>query len=149
MKEPLDSHREFNTPAEMLSRATFLATLGAVALGLLLMIAGVVVWRPEWAFVGLAVLALACTGRAWLQRRGELAPTERSFERLWAGAPAPDEERAAQLMTLLGQWEAMEEKRGAPDFDPWALQELRNEIRRVVESDPALEQLFDRLRQVS
>lgn len=143
MKEPLD------TPTEPLVRATLFATLGAVALGVLLTIAGVVVWRLEWSLLGMGVLGAACAGRAWLQRRGDFASRERVLEALWEDAPEPDEGRAARLMALLEQWEAMEQKRGSAEFDPWALQTVRNEIRLVVESDPALEQLFERLRQAA
>lgn len=147
MKEPLDSHRELNAPAELLWRATLSLSLAVLAVGILLTIGGVVVWRLEWTGLGLAAVALACAGRCWLRRRRELEP--RALEALWAEAPAPDESRAARLLELLERWEAMEGRRGEPDFDPWALQELRNEIRTVVESDPALEQLFDRLRQAA
>lgn len=145
MKNPLDSHREFNTPAVMLARATFLATLAALAGGILLMIAGVVAWQPHWSVAGLGVVGLACVGRAWLQRRGEFAPAERALGEVLESGPPLDSPHAVRLMFLLEQWEDMEGKRGSAEFDPWALQALRNEIRCEVESDPALAELFRRL----
>jgi hypothetical protein len=60
-----------------------------------------------------------------------------------------DDSSSRQLLALLEEWEALEQKRGTPDFDPWALQALRNDIRRVVESDPALSQLFAELQRAA
>ncbi len=149
MKQRLESPREFNTPAEMLARATFLATLAMLAFGLLLTVAGVVAWQPHWLAGGLAAVGFAWAGRAWLRRRGELEPVERAFNGLFADERATDGAPAAQLLSLLERWEAMEEKRGTAEFDPWELQALRNEIRAVVASDPALEALFMRLQRAA
>lgn len=145
MKHRLESHREFNSPAVMLERATFLAILAALAGGILLTIVGVVAWQPHWSAAGLGVVGLAWAGRAWLQRRGEFGPAERALADMGETGAALDSARVAELMALLERWEQMEAKRGSAEFDPWALQSVRNEIRVVVESDPALAELFSRL----
>jgi hypothetical protein len=148
MKDQLESPRELNAPTEMVVRVTFALAIGALACGLLLTIFGVIAWQLRLSALGLAVVGLGLIGRSWLQRRVD-APCESALEDVWDNPPALDHARAAELMTLLEQWEAQEEKRGTPDFDPWALQTLRNQIRQVVESDPGLEELFSRLRQVA
>jgi hypothetical protein len=149
MKEQLESPRELNPPPEMLARATFALAVAAVTSGILLTIVGVVAAQLHVTLCGLLAVALGWSVRAWIRRRGEQAQGACVIEQVWDNAPTLDEARAVELMTLLEQWEAEEEKRGTPQFDPWALQTLRNEIRKVVESDPGLEQLFTRLRQAA
>jgi hypothetical protein len=149
MKPPSQSDREFNSPAEMLARATFLGVLAALTSGILLMVAGLLAAEVRLAGAGLLVLGLAAAGRAWLQRRPDLEPSECMFEAIGEQLPLPDESRSRQLLALLEEWEALEQKRGTPDFDPWALQALRNDIRKVVESDPALSQLFTELQRAA
>ena len=149
MKPPLESEREFNSPAEMLARATFLGVLAALAAGILLMVAGLLVAEVRLAAAGLATLGLAAAGKAWLQRRPELDSVECAIESIGDHLPVPDESRSRQLLALLEEWESMEQKRGTPEFDPWALQALRNDIRKVVESDPALSQLFNELQRAA
>ena len=149
MKPPSDSDREFNTPAEMLTRATFLGVLTALTVGILLTVAGLVVAETRLAIVGLVTLGCAGLVRSWLQRRVGAADDEFALECIAQNTPQPDESRSRQLLELLDAWEAMEEKRGSPDFDPWALQALRNDIRKVVESDPALSQLFTELQRAA
>ena len=149
MKPPLDSDREFNTPAEMLTRATFLGVLTALTVGILLTVAGLVVAEMRLAIVGLVTLGFAGIVRAWLQRRLGGEADEFTIARIAQSTPEPDESRSRQLLALLAEWESMEEKRGSPDFDPWALQALRNDIRKVVESDPALSRLFTELQRAA
>ena len=149
MKDPLPHEREFNTPAEMLSRAAFLAMLATLSAGILLTIAGLVAAEIRLALAGLGALAMAGGSRAWLQRRGELESVERSLEDIVERTPPLDETRGRHLLELLQEWEALEQKRGSPDFDPWALQALRNDIRQVVESDPALAHLFHELQRAA
>ena len=149
MKDRLPSDHEFNTPAEMLARATFLAVLTALATGILLTIAGVWAAEARLALAGLGALVFAAAGRAWLQRRGQFDAADRAFDALAQHEPPIDETRGRQLLVLLEQWEAMEGKRGSPDFDPWALQVLRNDIRAAVESDPALTRLFTELQRAA
>lgn len=149
MKDPHHRDREFNTPAEMFNRASLFAAQAAFAIGSLLTIAGVLARELQWSIAGVGVIALAWSGRAWLQRRGGFDSADRAVDNLSRAGPAPDEERAEELMLLLERWEALEQKRGSPEFDPWTLQVLRNDIRRAVESDPALERLFTNLRRAA
>jgi hypothetical protein len=145
MKSPSDSDREFNTPAEMMARATFVGILTALTAGILLTVAGFLAAEMRLSLAGLAALGLAGAGRAWLQRHDEFEPAQRALETVSENGPPLDEVRGRQLYALLEEWEALEQKRGSPEFDPWALQVLRNDIRKVVESDPALSRLFTEL----
>ena len=147
MKAPSDSHQEFNSPAEMLTRATFVGVLTALTAGIVLTVAGLLAAEIRLAAAGLIALGASALGRAWLRQRADTAPVERALEAL--GDQTPDETRSQHLLSLLEEWEALEQKRGSPDFDPWALQVLRNDIRRIVESDPALSQLFAQLQRAA
>jgi len=149
MKADLPVDPEFNPPAVMLSRAVFLAVLAGFSAGVLLTIAGVVTAEARLALAGIGTLVLAGASRAWLQRRGEFEPAERALDEMVACVPPPDEARGRELLALLERREALEQKRGSADFDPWELQALRNDIRRVVASDPALERLFTELQRAA
>lgn len=144
-----DRESEFNAPAEMFARAVFLVTHGALAGGLVSTPAGLLSAEPRLVLSGLALLAAAWIGRAWLRSRGELVAGERALERIAAAAPPLDDRRVAELIRLLEQWEVLEQKRGSPEFDPWAVQAVRHDIRLLVERDPALEQLFAALRRAA
>ncbi len=149
MNDEPPQESEFNSPAVMASRAMFLAMIAALTGGILLTIAGFLAAQAQLALAGLGALAIAGVSRAWLKQRGELEPAERALDTIVARTPPPDEMRGHELLLLLEQWEALEGKRGTADFDPWALQALRNDIRRVVESDPALAQLFTELQRAA
>lgn len=136
---------EFNTPAEMFARATSLFTHAALAGGIVLTVAGVLTVQLALSLAGVAALIAAWIGRNWLRARESASP-QQSMDALFEGTPPLDDARVAELIELLEQWEVLEDKRGSPDFDPWAVQAVRHDIRVVVESDPALEQLFSRLR---
>lgn len=140
---------EFNSPTVMLSRAVFLAMLAGFSGGVLLTIAGLVTAEARLALAGIGTLMVAGASRAWLQRRGEFEPADRALDEMVACIPPPDEARGRELLALLDQWEALEQKRGSADFDPWELQALRNDIRRVVASDPALERIFTELQRAA
>lgn len=141
----MNDDSEFNTPAEMGARATFLFTHAALAAGIVLTVAGVLAMQLALTLAGVAALIAAWIGRSWLRARESASP-DQSLEEIFEGSPPLDDARVAELIALLEQWEALEEKRGSPEFDPWAVQAVRHDIRVVVESDPALEQLFSRLR---
>lgn len=149
MKERLPTDRELSPPGELCARATLLVMLVAVACGILLTIAGVVRAQPHWSATGLLVVGLAWVMRSWLQRRDDAPPAGPGLNELLQETPPLSDSRAAELVSLLDEWEAMEAKRGSPEFDPWALQVLRNDIRRTVASDPALEELFTRLQRAA
>ncbi len=133
----------------MLSRAVFLAMLAGFSVGILLTLAGLVRAEARLVLAGIGMLVVAGASRTWLQRRGELEPAERALDEMAACIPPPDEARGRELLALLDQWEALEQKRGSADFDPWELQALRNDIRRVVASDPALERIFRELQRAA
>jgi hypothetical protein len=133
---------EFNTPQEMLLRASFILCLAAFAAGILLIVGGMVTRSLALLGFGLAALGVAGGVREWLRRNNRLDSVQLAIDEIAADAPVLDPARTAELATLLNEWEAMEAKRGSPDFDPWTLQALRNDIRAAVEKDPALENLF-------
>lgn len=141
----MNEDSEFNTPGEMVARAMFLLTHAALAAGIILTAAGVLAWQFTLTLAGVAALGASWIGRTWLRSR-EAASESRALEAIIASSPPLDDERVADLIRLLEQWEELEQKRGSPEFDPWAIQAVRHDIREVVESDPALEQLFSRLR---
>ncbi|MES2691841.1 MAG: hypothetical protein V4773_00120 [Verrucomicrobiota bacterium] len=89
--------------------------------------------------------ALASGGWQWLCSRFSLVKAEASFEAACNDLPLLDADRATELLGLLEQWEAIEAKRGTSEFEPWTLQVLRNDIRRVIAGDPALAALYTRL----
>ena len=146
MNHHLPGDREFNTPEEMLVRVTFIGMLVALSAGVLLIVAGLLSSEPRLLVAGFVAMAMTCAARGWLQRGGvnrlEATPAA-------ALSAKVDEEHGTHLLRLLEEWEALEGKRGSPDFDPWALQVVRNDIRKVVESDPALEQLFTELQRAA
>jgi hypothetical protein len=141
----MNEDSDFNTPAEMVERAMVLLTHAALAAGVVLTVAGVLAWQLTLTLAGVASLVACWAGRNWLRSR-EAACDERMLEAITASSPPLDDARVATLIELLERWEALEQQRGSPDFDPWAVQAVRHDIREVVESDPALEQLFLRLR---
>lgn len=124
-------------------------TVAGVGVGAFLTIGGMLSSQLHWSLTGLVAVALVWASRRWIQRHGQCDPAERTVHALSQIGPPPDEARAQELMALLKQWEALEQKRGSPEFDPWTLQILRNDIRNVVESDPALEALFTNLQKAA
>ena len=141
--------REFNTPFEMLVRGVYLVSHAALAAGILLCAAGLLSRHGGLLASGLLALVAAWGGRSWLSRQEDLEPSERTLVALTRDGPPLDDARVAELIGLLETWETLEQKRGSPDFDPWAVQAIRHDIRAVVESDPALEQLFTALQKAA
>ena len=133
---------DFNTPQEMLLRASFIVCLAAFAAGIVLIVGGMALRSLALLGFGLTALGLAGGVREWLRRSDRFDSVQRTIDEIAAEAPALDPARTAELVNLLTEWEKMEAKRGSPEFDPWALQALRNDIRSAVEKDPALESLF-------
>lgn len=141
MKHPVDES-EFNTPHEMLLRVSFLVCLTAFAGGILLIVSGMAMRSLPLLGSGLGALAIGGAMREWLRRNDRFDSMQQAIEEIAAESPPLDAKRASELVQLLTEWEEMEAKRGSPDFDPWTLQALRNDIRVIVEKDPALESLF-------
>ncbi len=97
---------------------------------------------PRLLALGTAVLLVALVAREWLRRQGQLTAAETAFNAIAQSEPPLDALRVAELVRLLQEWERAELKRGSADFDPWAVQSLRHDIRVMVEKDPALDRLF-------
>jgi hypothetical protein len=140
--KPRGDHDEFNTPEEMRRRIAFIVCLAAFTAGILLTVAGFV--AREMPLLAFGVLALAVSGltRDWLQRRGGFGAADPGLRHLGEAVASLDDAHVAELVRLLREWEDLERKRGSADFDPWALQAVRHDIRVMVENDPALEGLF-------
>ena len=141
MKPQLDES-EFTTPEEMIVRASFIIYLAAFAAGIVLIIGGMATRSLPLLGFGLGALALGGGVREWLRRNDHLDSVQQAIAEIASDGPPVDPTRAAELFALLTEWEELEAKRGSPEFDPWALQVLRNNIRVTVEKDPALETLF-------
>ena len=142
MKTRPQDPREFNTPAEMLARGLLLMLLASSAAGILLVLAGFITQLWHLLVAGLGSLAVAALTRHWLQRTGKLDSADVTFDVESGSYPGADDTRVAELVRLLQEWEAMEKKRGSAGFDPWALQSMRHDIRALVESDRALDELL-------
>ena len=140
--DPPDPRLEFNTPAEMLERATYLAFLGAGVAGLSLLIVSAVTRDPRYLASAVIALLISSLARDWLRRHQKLKPAAEALDAFATGERLVEGTEVNQLLSLLREWDALEQKRGSPDFDPWAVQALRNDIQRVVTKDPALNRLF-------
>ena len=148
MNGHLPGNRDFNTPAEMLARAMFMGMLVALTTGILLMIAGLVGEQPRLLLAGLGALGITWVARTWLHRSGALDSSAAAAVAMIDTAGF-NEDHGRELLRLLEEWEKLEQQRGSPEFDPWALQVVRNDIRKVVESDPALTRMFDELQRAA
>jgi hypothetical protein len=133
----------------MRARGAAVGKAAAIGFGIFLIVTGALAAESHWSAAGVVVLAGMCVGWFLSQRQQPGVPSESVFEVLTQQNPPPDEARGRELLAMLEEWEALEEKRGTPEFDPWALQALRNDIRKVVDSDPALSQLFSELQRAA
>ena len=116
---------QLNTPAEMFVRLVYVARF---LFFLISLICGVfTLSRGSLHDVGkLAVfLAAMITCHLWLKRRGKLDACDRALEAMFNDTHMPAD---ADLDALLERRQALEEKRGTPGFDPWAMQAVRREI---------------------
>jgi hypothetical protein len=135
--------REFNTPQEMLVRATFLVCLVAFASGIIVTLAAAVARDFRLLALGIALLCTGALTRNWLSRKGRFESAEMSFREFARPGSQLDPAHVAELSRLLREWEELERLRGSPRFDPWAVQSIRHDIRVMIEQDPALGRLFD------
>jgi hypothetical protein len=147
-RTPLRS-KEFNSPAEMLARVAYLVVLASIPAALLLSITAVATHDGRIWVGGLAAGFVGWLARDRLIRSGQFEPAARALEMLPDTAEAGDDNRVRELIELLRQWDALERRRDLPDFDPWAVQAVRNEITRLIEDDPALQTLFRTHRQAA
>ena len=133
---------EFNTPQEMLVRVAFLVCLAGFTAGILLMLAGAAGHDLRLVGLGAASLGLAGLARSWLSARGKFGEAEATLHEFAEAGESSEAARVAELVRLLRKWDQLESKRGSPAFDPWAVQVIRHDIRAMIETDPALENLF-------
>lgn len=140
--KPRWDDNEFNTPEEMLVRATFLACLTAFTAGIILLLAGAAAREFRLIAAGTLSLVVAVLMRSWLKRNGKFDEADNALHAVSQAEASPHDARITELVRLLQLWEQLEKKRGSPGFDPWAVQAVRHDIREMVEADPALERLF-------
>ena len=123
-------------------RATFLICLAAFTAGIVLLLAGAFAHEIRLVAAGVLSLVISALTRSWLKRTGRFDEAEQVFEQASEADASTHEARIAELVRLLQLWEKLENQRGSPGFDPWAVQAVRHDIREMVEADPALEGLF-------
>jgi hypothetical protein len=140
--KPQWDDKEFNTPGEMLVRATFLVCVGGYTAGIVLLLGGAAARDVRLVIVGAWLLVIATLARTWLRRREKDEPAPGTWVEMAESQPTADSDRMTALIHLLQKWDQLESKRGSRAFDPWALQAVRHDIRVLVEADPALEGLF-------
>ncbi|HUR58297.1 MAG TPA: hypothetical protein VM029_11345 [Opitutaceae bacterium] len=140
--KPRWDESEFNTPHEMMLRAVFLVYLATMTGGVLVTLAGAASHDFRLLGLGVAALVVSMLSREWLRRQGELVAVEAALNNVARAEPSLDAARVAELVRLLQEWEQLEQKRGSAEFDPWAVQALRHDIRVMVEKNPALDRLF-------
>lgn len=141
--KPRWDNDEFNTPKEMLVRATFLLCLAAFTAGIVLLFAGAAAHELRMVLAGLLLLLLSALTRSWLRAQGRLGEANEAFDAIvQVDEESPHDARITELVRLLQLWEQLEKKRGSPGFDPWAVQAVRHDIQEMVDTDPALERLF-------
>jgi hypothetical protein len=90
----------------------------------------------------LILFAAMLAGHFWLKRGNKLAECDRALDAMFRGATGPDDEDG--LEALLSRREALEQRRGTPGFDPWAVQAVRREISDYVKAHPEATGRLDR-----
>jgi hypothetical protein len=136
-------HRNASNPrAEVWARICFLTCLIGFAVGPLLIAAGGLHLRADYALAGVLVTTAAGGIRATLRRRGYWEEASNAFDSMMNEVPAESGARVEHLFKLIEQWDALEAKRGSPGFDPWELQAVRHDIQVAVNNDPGLAKIF-------
>ena len=128
------------------TRLLWLAYLTTMALGCILAFYSVLFLRADFFLGAMIAGAVSLLARSVLRERlavsttdDELSGTEDDF---LVEEESVRDGRVSGLVRLLHELEVMERSRGTANFDPWALQSTRNEIRSAVHGDPTLERLF-------
>jgi hypothetical protein len=135
----------FNTPAIIKARALFvlqfIAMIGCLAC------AEAALAEQAWRLLvpSALCLALMVAIRAVLKRSGQWEACVNGLNRAYTRPePLPGEEECSmRLMELIDRRDEIESRRGTPEFDPWALQEVRHEINELVKAKPSLAELLD------
>lgn len=130
---PLRDNR-FNTPAEMLVRFVYVARFLFFLAGLVCAASALSAGSWLYALRALVFFAAMIAGHRWLSVRGKLDECDRALDRMFSGEPMSAEDYGLEL--LLQRRDALEEKRGQPGFDPWAVQVVRREISDYVRLHP-------------
>jgi len=129
----------FNTPAEMLVRLVFASRFIFFCVGLVLSLFAFHHGSVIHALKALGFFAAMIAAHAWLKHGGKLEECDRALDAMFSGEPYDED----GLDALLSRREALEEKRGTPGFDPWAVQALRREISDYVKTHPESSHRFD------
>ena len=143
-----DSHppvSPFNTPEVMRARSLFviqfIALIGCLAC------AEAALAEQAWRLMvpsGMC-LAVMTSIRMMLKRNGQWDVCVNGLNHAYShGEPVPNhEESSMRLMDLIDRRDGIESRRGHPDFDPWALQDVRHEINQLVKEHPPLAELLE------
>ena len=136
---------------EIFERALLLLFLATVILGVSAVGVGCLSGSGRMIGVGAALCAVAWATRAWLVQRGRFESLLAALDGLGgAGATIREDATAfARLAELLQQLDRLERARETPAFEPWAVQEIRHEIRALIEAEPELARLFQRARRAA
>ena len=129
-----------NTPAEALVRLVFVCRGLFLFFGFVLALSAQHTGAASDALKAVFFFAAALAGHLWLRRDGRLERCRRSLDEMFTGESGDDED---ELESLIHRREALEEKRGTPGFDPWAVQIVRREISDYVSHHPESARRFD------
>lgn len=135
----------FNPPAEVGVRLAYIVCVAGLAGGPVPLFVGAVLREPLPLLAGAIALVAAAVAREYLRQSDSFSRADESLETL-ALLKSPTLStgggHVAHVVSLLKQWDDIEHKRGSPEFDPWAAQAVRHDIRAAIRQDPALERLF-------
>lgn len=133
--------RVFNTRAEALARALYLAHLVFACTGLGALFLGVV--HRRWPTLVLAACYVVTAGvmRHRLARTGALARCRLSLDSLFEDEDLEniDPNEVERFETLLIRRDELERSRGTAGFDPWSALEVQRELQALVRLHPGLE----------
>lgn len=132
----------FVSPREMLGRVAFVGGLASLTAGLVLVPVGLLIARFDVALLGLASYGVAWGARHWLRAQSDIfVPRDHPFAFDLADVDTGDPQ-VQRLVALVQAWRKLEDKRGSPEFDPWAVQAVRHDVKAVLDESPALRRLF-------
>ena len=129
-----------NTPAEALVRLVFVCRGLFLFFGFVLALSSQHTGAAADAVKAAFFFAAALAGHLWLLRDGRLGRCHQALDAMFVGGPADEED---ELDSLLQRRALLEEKRGTPGFDPWAVQIVRREISDYVSHHPESARRFD------
>ena len=129
----------FNTPAEALVRLVFICRGLFLFFGFVLALSAQHSGSMSEAMKAFFFFSAMVGCHLWLRRGGRLDECHRALNEMFSGESAADNE----VETLIHRREALEEKRGTPGFDPWAVQIVRREISDYVSHHPESARRFE------